>query len=192
MPAATKLTYADYAALPDDGKRYELIDGELLVNPSPVPIHQTIALNIASAFREYFRKHGGGGVFVAPLDIVVSDAIVLEPDIIVIKHDRAGIVGPKNIVGPPHLLVEVLSGSTRRRDEVVKRGIYEQFGVDEYWIVDPDNELVRGYRRKGAAYLPVFDVNTVTGGIITTPLLAEFALPVEDVFSSWGASDVRT
>lgn len=191
MPAATKLTYADYAALPDDGKRYELIDGELFLNPSPLPIHQTVVLNIADVFRAHFRRHGGGGVFVAPLDIVVSDAIVLEPDVIVVRHERAGIVGPKNIVGPPDLLVEVLSDSTRRRDEVVKRRIYETFGVDEYWIVDPMNELVRGYRRTSAGYAPAFDLNTDAGGTITTPLLPKFALPVSDVFRAWSAGAPR-
>jgi Uma2 family endonuclease len=191
MPAATKLTYADYAALPDDGKRYELIDGELVVNPSPLPIHQTIVLNIADAFRAWFRNHGGGGVFVAPLDIVVSDAIVLEPDVIVIRHDRAAIVSAKNIVGPPHLLVEVLSDGSRRRDEVVKRNIYESFGVDEYWIVDPDNELVRGYRRTSRGYAPAFDLNTETGGEIDTPLLPGFALPIAAVFASWSSGAPR-
>jgi Uma2 family endonuclease len=184
MPAATKLTYADYAALPDDGKRYELIDGELVVNPAPVPRHQFIVGNIIAALRAYFRASGGGKALMSPIDVVFADETVVQPDVIAIKSDRLSMIGARNIQGPPHIVVEVLSDGTRRYDEIQKRKLYERFGVDEYWIVDPELELVKIYRRTGGAFVRTGEISTETGGTITTPLLPEFALPIADVFEA--------
>lgn len=180
---ATKLTYDDYVKLPEDGNRYEIIDGELYVNPAPVPQHQVIVLNIAAAFLNYFRAHGGGRVLGSPVDVVLSDARVVQPDVIVMKSDRAMIVGDKNVHGIPNLVVEVLSNSSRRLDEIEKRKLYDQAGVDEYWIVDPELQLVKIYRRAGNTFARAEEIDTDTGGTITTPLFAGFALPVHDVFT---------
>jgi Uma2 family endonuclease len=184
MPAATKLTYADYAALPDDGKRYELIDGELVVNPAPVPRHQFIVRNVLRALDNYFHSHGGGKAVASPIDVVFADETVVQPDVIAIKTDRLSIIGPKNIQGAPHLVVEVLSDGTRRHDEIDKRKIYERFGVDEYWIVDAELELVKIYRSSGDSFSRISEVSTEAGGSITTPLLPDFDLPIADVFET--------
>jgi Uma2 family endonuclease len=186
---ATKLTYADYAAI-DDGRRYELIDGELILYPARTPGHQSIVGNILFAFDRHLRGDCGG-VLMAPLDVVVSDHTVLQPDVIVIKEERAAIVGPANLAGPPNLIVEIVSDDTRDRDEIIKPPIYAHFGVDEYWIADPENELVRAYRRSTGGYVPAFGINTETGGTITTPLLPKFALDIADVFRVWTAGPPR-
>lgn len=180
----TRLTYNDLLDLPDDGKRYELIDGELFVNPSPITRHQRIARILLVRLDNYFTTYGGGEVFGTPFDVVFSDDIVVQPDLMVIQSERASIIGPKNIQGAPNLCIEVLSDSTRRRDEIDKRKLYERGGVDEYWIVDPELELVKIYRRAGAAFERVAEISTETGGKITTPLLPEFELDVNDVFVS--------
>lgn len=180
---ATRLTYDDYVKLPDDGNRYEIIDGELFVNPAPAPRHQTIVLNIASSFRAYFRQHGGGVVFVSPIDVLLAEGNVVQPDVIVITDRRMGILGAKNVQGAPDLAVEVLSDGSRRLDEITKRKLYERGGVDEYWIVDPELELVKIYRRTGAELARVAEISTETGETITVPLLPGFELPINDVFA---------
>src|SRR5207253_7050378 len=116
--------------------------------------------------------------------VVLANDSIVQPDLIVIKSDRSSIIGPKNIQGAPNLCIEVLSESTRRRDEIEKRKLYERGGVDEYWIVDPELELVKIYRRAGAAFERVAEISTETGGKITTPLLPEFALDVSEVFTT--------
>ena len=184
LQTTTRLTYDDYVKLPDDGKRYEIIDGELYVNPAPVLRHQWIVLNIASALHGYFRTSGGGKAFVAPTDVVFSDDNIVQPDVIAIKTERAGLLGEKNVQGAPNLAVEVLSDGTRRIDEGRKRELYARFGVDEYWIVDPELELVKIYRRTATAFERVAEVGTDDGGAITTPLLPGFSLDVGDVFAS--------
>jgi Uma2 family endonuclease len=179
---STKLTYDDYVKLPDDGKRYEIIDGELFVNPAPVPTHQFIIANINAAFKNYGRSHGGR-VAGAPIDVVLADDRIVQPDVIFIKADRFSIIGPKNIQGPPHIAVEVLSDSTRRYDEIKKRKLYESAGVDEYWVVDPELELVKIYRAKDREYTKAAEINTEDGGDITSPLLPGFSLPIAEVFA---------
>jgi Uma2 family endonuclease len=180
---ATKLTYDDYVKLPDDGNRYEIIDGELFVNPSPVPRHQFIVLNIASVLRDYFRARGGGKVLVSPIDVVFADDRIVQPDVLVIKGDRVAIIGAKNVRGVPHIAVEVLSDGTRRYDEIQKRRLYESAGVEEYWVVDPELELVKIYRSSGGVYVLAAEIDTDKGGTIISPLLPDFALPVAEVFA---------
>jgi Uma2 family endonuclease len=179
---STRLTYEDYLELPDDGKQYELIEGELILNPAPIPRHQWIALNIAGELRNYHRQQGGGRALVAPIDVVLAEDVVLQPDVIFIRTERLSIVGEKNIQGAPNIVVEVLSDSTRRRDEIVKRKLYERFGVDEYWIVDPTIESVKIYRRNSELFVRALEISTETGGTITSPLLPGFALDVNVVF----------
>ena len=180
---STRLTYDDYVKLPDDGNRYEIIDGELYVNPAPVPNHQFIVLNIGSAFRVYFRSHGGGRAAGAPIDILLADDRIVQPDLVVIRDDRATIIGPKNVKGAPSLVVEVLSAGTRRYDEIQKRNVYESAGVEEYWIVDPEIERVKIYRASGGTFRHAAEIDTHTGGTITTPLLPGFALDVREIFA---------
>lgn len=181
---ATKLTYEDYVKLPDDGKRYEIIDGELYVNPAPAPRHQWILGNLYLALRLYLDGSGGGRVFIAPLDVVLSSENILQPDLLVIKSERAGLLGERNMQGAPDLAVEVISEGTRRKDVVVKRRLYEKFGVDEYWIVDPEIESVQVYRRHGESLERVMEVSTETGGNITSPLLPNFTLEVNRIFTA--------
>ena len=182
---ATRMTYEEFMALPEEeGKHYELIEGELVLNPAPNLRHQTIVGNLHVEFRLYLRKHRSGKVFVAPTDIVLSPENVLEPDLVIVLADRASrLQMKKNVQGAPHIAVEVLSEGSRRKDEVTKRRLYERFGVDEYWIVDPEIEIVKIYRRSGDVFDRAIEFDTATGGTITSPLLPGFALDVNEVFS---------
>ncbi len=174
----TRMTYEDYVLLPNDGRRYEILDGELYVNPAPVPRHQIIVGNIYFALRS---KLGDCHVICSPIDVVFANDSVTQPDVIAIKSERRSIIGEKNIQGAPNLVVEVLSEGTRQMDEIVKRKLYERFGVDEYWIVDPERELVKIHRREGTAFAGATEIR---GGAITSPQFTGFTLDVTDVFAS--------
>jgi Uma2 family endonuclease len=145
-----QLSYADLESFPDDGLRRELIGGQLFVTPSPITRHQQIVMRLASAFHVHLSSHGGGEVFPAPLDVILSDHDVVEPDVFFVAEGQRGIIGERNVSGVPALLIEVLSEA--RRDRVVKRDLYERFGVPEYWIVDGEADRVEVYRNEGGRY----------------------------------------
>jgi Uma2 family endonuclease len=153
MSARTVLTYADYAALPDDGKRYELLDGELFAMPSPSTWHQVIAANLVWALEGYVRARGIGKVLFAPLDIIFADTSVVEPDVIYVDNQRMSLLARRGVEGAPTLLVEVLSPSTTRWDREVKFALYARYGVPFYWIVDPKARVLEAYRLEGSAYV---------------------------------------
>ncbi len=134
-------TYRDYLELNDD-KRYEVINGRLYEMPAPTPWHQIISRNLEFLFLDFVRKWKLGQVLDAPIDIVLGEKYVLQPDIVFISKERAGIIGDKAINGVPDLVVEIVSPTTIRRDTVVKKEIYESFGVKEYWLVYPDEMAI--------------------------------------------------
>lgn len=180
--SATRWTYEDYAALPDDGKRYEILDGELFVTPSPLAWHQQISMNLTLALGMHVRAHKLGQLFYAPFDVVLSRTDVVQPDILFISAARAEIITRANVQGAPDLVIEVLSDGTRRNDEIQKRNAYDRFGVAEYWIVDPELELMTIYRRDADGFRRVAEVENGPHGVITTPLLPGLSLPIRDVF----------
>jgi Uma2 family endonuclease len=182
VATSTKLTYEDYLELPDDGNRYEIIGGELYVSPAPVPRHQRIVRNLVFALHRHFLDKGGGEVLLAPTDVLLGTGNVVQPDLVVVAAANAAVVKEKNINGAPDLTIEVLSEGTRRRDEIAKRKLYEQAGVSEYWIVDPELETVKIHRRVGSSFERVAEISTETGGTISTPVLPGFTLDVHDVF----------
>jgi Uma2 family endonuclease len=146
----TKLTHADYLLIPDDGMRHELIAGEHFVTPSPSLRHQTVSRNLVRFLDAFVRERRLGEVFFAPLDVILSDFDVVEPDLIFVRQERREILQDW-VRGVPDLLVEILSPSNRRHDEVRKRDLYEERGVEEYWIVDPEVECVEDLPARGQA-----------------------------------------
>ena len=144
------LTYADYAALPDDGRRFELIDGELFEVAAPSTRHQDIVLRLGFAFLDHIRRLGGGKVYVAPCDVVLADTVTVQPDVVYLADADSHRITAPNIQGPPTLVVEVLS--VPRHDLVRKRELYARFAVPEYWVVHPDADRVEVYLLAGAAY----------------------------------------
>jgi len=155
--ANIKFTYHDYVQLPDD-KRYELLEGEFFLVPAPNLDHQRILRKLGTVLSTYVEREHLGEVFYAPCDVLLSDINVVQPDIIFVARDRMAILTEANIQGPPDLLIEILSPSTRKRDLGIKRSLYAKYGVREYWIVDPENKTVSvlswtetGYRIKAVA-----------------------------------------
>jgi Uma2 family endonuclease len=137
VPSAYLLTYDDWLLLPEDGLRYELIDGELFVTPPPNIKHQRVSRDLEFLLMTYLRRSATGELFDAPVGVRLDDRSVLEPDLVVVLREHAGAVGTQVIEGAPDLVVEVLSPGTARRDVGIKREKYRSKGVAEYWIVDP-------------------------------------------------------
>src|SRR3989441_10260228 len=103
-----KLTYEDYVGLPDDGRRYEILDGELEVSPSPAPRHQAVSLGLASILHRHVRERELGSIYCAPIDVTLADSSVVQPDIVFIAAGRESIISRRGIEGPPDLAVEIL------------------------------------------------------------------------------------
>ena len=148
----TRLTYADLQALPEDGKRYELLEGELVVSPAPTPRHQRVVVN-GTVFLRRAEDAGFGFVYIAPIYVVFDVEHTIEPDLLFIRLDRLHIVGDDAIHGVPDLVVEVLSPSTRQRDLRAKLQIYARFGVPFYWIADPVVQTVKPYELTVQGYV---------------------------------------
>ena len=137
-----RMSYADLERMPDDGRRYELYDGELSEVPAPIPRHQRVAFNIAEVLRDYERKHGGL-MFTSPIDIVLDDYNVVQPDVVFFSRERTDAIDMRRAIRvPPDLAVEVISPSTESTDRGKKLRLLARFGVKEYWLIDPlDNTL---------------------------------------------------
>ena len=143
------MTYDQYCLLPDDGKQYEVIDGELFVTPAPTPKHQEIAGELYALLSAYVKANALGKVYIAPVDILLEEHTVVQPDILFIRQERLSIVGEKKVDAAPDLVVEVLSPSTFYKDLRKKMAAYSQFGVQEYWIVDPEKQGIEVHTRSG-------------------------------------------
>ena len=175
-----KFTYADYRNAPED-KRYELLDGELVVSPAPKEIHQRVLGNLYVALRSFVRERGGGRVYLAPFDVVLTDTDVVQPDLLFVSNERAGIVTEDNAQGAPDLVIEILSPSTADRDLTFKRSLYARHGVVEYWVVDPEARTIEVLAlgeddfERAQRY--------VEGQRLTSPVLAGFSLDTDELFT---------
>ncbi len=147
-----RCTYEDYLKTPED-KRYELINGELLMTPSPIPNHQRVSGKLEFVLRKFVTENNLGEVFDAPCDVYLDDENVVQPDILFISKDRLDIIGEKNIQGPPNFLIEIISEHSVYRDMVQKKRLYARFCVKEYWIVIPEEEEIEVYILKDNTYL---------------------------------------
>lgn len=152
MKTGVKLTYSDYLLFPEDGKRHEIIGGEHYMTPSPSTRHQRISRNLEWFFQQHLRSYPAGEIFYAPFDVVLSTYDIVEPDLLFVAQENRQIITDKNIQGVPDLVVEILSPGTSQRDQELKKKLYEQYGVSEYWIVDPDTASVLIFRHSGKAY----------------------------------------
>ena len=140
------LTYDDFAALPNDGPRYELHDGELSVTPTPSLAHQEILLNLAMLLSAHVRRLNVGKVFVAPVDCILTETTVVQPDLLYLDTQRLSLASPRGVEGSPALAVEILSPSTVDVDRRAKLQLYARHRVPHYWIVDPSTRVIDAHR----------------------------------------------
>ena len=146
------LTYEDYCALPDDGLRYEIVDGMLFAEPSPRRAHQEAIGNLFAILHGYVRAHDLGEVYVAPFDVILDPRTTVVPDLVFVVRDHLDIVAERGVEAAPDLLVEVLSAGTARRDRVRKLNAYARLGVRHYWLVDPEAKTVEAFELVEGAY----------------------------------------
>ncbi|MGQ9548597.1 MAG: Uma2 family endonuclease [Roseiflexus sp.] len=175
-PPQGRWTYADYAALPDDGNRYEIIAGVLYMTPAPGTGHQMTSNIIATLLTIHVQFAGHGKVLTAPVDVELAPDTVVQPDIVVVLSANLSRITPSRIIGAPDLVVEILSPGTAGYDRREKQDAYARAGVGEYWIVDPAAQTVElltpapgGYRAhgvfRGQAHLP--------SSVVTLPVPVE-------------------
>lgn len=148
----TSLTYKDYETLPADGRRYELHAGELSVTPTPSPKHQQVSRNLAMALHQHVGANRLGEVLYSPIDCILSDITVVQPDIVYVETGRLATISSRGIEGPPTLVVEILSPSTVQIDRSVKFQLYARHGVPYYWIVDLEARTIEAYHLVGGSY----------------------------------------
>jgi Uma2 family endonuclease len=151
----TRWTYAEFARLPsDDGNRYEIVDGVVVVTPAPSRGHQRISIRLASTLHAFAAGHGLGEVYAAPFDVLFGEGDYFEPDVLFVDRDRLGILSDRGCEGPPDLVVEILSASTAERDRGIKLDRYRLYGVREYWVVDPETRTIEVWDLATGAELP--------------------------------------
>ena len=175
---AVRLTYEDYANMPDD-ERYELIDGELIMTAAPNEPHQEISMFLGWQFIPAVRR-GLGRVYAAPFDVVLSDHDVVQPDLLFVLKENEHIITRANVQGAPDLVVEILSPSTSRRDWNEKRDLYAKYGVGELWIADPDERVFWVMALRDGEYEVVGKYGDTQ--TFSSPTLAGVAIDLREVF----------
>lgn len=174
-----RVSYADLERMPDDGRRYELYDGELAVVPAPLPRHQRALLNLADALRDYSDAHGGE-VLVSPIDIVLSRYNVVQPDLVFFGPSRRHVVkADEPIRVPPDLAIEILSPSTASTDRGRKMRLLARFGLPEYWLVDPVAATIEVYVLVGST----LELRQAASGndAVWSALFPDLVVPLSDV-----------
>ncbi len=181
----TGLNYDDLVVLQDrpefDGRRLELIDGELLVSPTPSDMHQRVSSNLVYALEQHIRPRRLGAVFAAPLTVRLSAENAVQPDILFLNRERASVLDGGIVNGAPDLVMEILSPSTRDVDLTRKRALYERFGVLEYWVIDVDARSVTVLVRADGRYTGV----PVKDGIARSTVLTGFAISLTELFETF-------
>ena len=174
------LTAEDLASFPDDGDRYEIIGGKLIVSPSPTYRHQRVSMKLGTALDSYLSDRPTGVVIAAPMDVYLSRNDVVQPDLLVVLDERSEIIEERGIMGAPDLVIEILSPSSMVHDFLRKTQLYERYGVREYWIVNPESEIVSVQVLDGDRYV-------VTGeygreDTVPSAVLDGFELPLSVLF----------
>ncbi len=174
-------TYEDYLKTPDD-KKFELIEGELIMVPAPNTAHQKILVELGFALKQFIDNHNLGKVFIAPYDVVLSNNVVVQPDILFISNDREKLVDEQNLKGAPDLAIEIISSTSTYRDVVKKKKLYAQFGVKEYWIVYPEEEIIEVNALKNSSFEPykTFEEKDT----LTSPLLKKLEIGLNKIFKN--------
>jgi len=179
IPLKESYTYEDYAKLPE-GAPYQLIGGELVMTPSPTPYHQEISRKLAFKILSFLEKNNLGTLYYAPLDVFLSDRDVYQPDIIFISGGRLEMIGKKKIEGAPDIVIEVLSPGTAYYDLRKKYRAYQEYGVREYWIVDPELKKTEVYENQNKKFKIYSEAEGE--GTVSSKVLDELVISLNEIF----------
>jgi len=187
-PTAAHWTYQDLLRIPDeaDGKRYEIIEGERFVTPSPFEPHQRASRNLFRTLDSFVESRDLGEVYYAPIDVVLADHTVLVPDLVFVAKARASIIEHRGIFGPPDLVVEVLSKGTKSRDIGLKLRAYGAHGVREYWVLDPERRRISIFTLQGQELVKAAEHDS--GDVVSPVALRGFSAPLDRIFGTPPAS----
>jgi Uma2 family endonuclease len=174
-------TYQDYLDLPEDGKRYEVIDGELIMAPAPDTGHQDVSGDLFVDLKIFVKKNKRGKVYCAPTAVVLNEHNVVQPDLLFISNERKHIITEKNISGAPDLIIEIVSPSSGYYDLVEKKEIYGRFGVQEYWIVDPKKQWLEIYFNEDGKFKSIQRLEKT--GIAKSLVLTGFQIELKKLFA---------
>lgn len=180
--ATRKLTYDDYLRLPDDGNRYEIIDGELSVTPAPSTRHQSVVSNLLRLVGSFVYQRKLGRLWTAPLDVLFGRHDNVQPDLVFVSAERMEIVTDAAVQGAPDLVAEILSPSTGTRDEGVKLRLYEREGVQEYWLLYPEKGTLKVFRRHQDRLVLAAELSAAAEEVLTSPLFPGLDLDVAALF----------
>jgi Uma2 family endonuclease len=183
LPSTPKIqfTYEDYLELPDDGKRYEIIDGELYMSTAPTTNHQRIAGNFFGLLFIYLRSHPIGILMSAPLEVFFSKTNLAQPDVVFISNERQNVVKAEHVKGAPDLVIEVLSPGTEKRHRTVKLKMYAKFGVGEYWMAKENTATGEIFRLRDGELVPVARLGK--SDVLTSPLFPGLEIPLNEIFN---------
>jgi len=174
-------TYEDWLKLPDDGYRYEVINGVLYMTPPPRPQHQRVSARLAHRLLNFVEEHALGEVLYAPIGVQLpNQPVPFQPDILFIRAERLDIIGEKNVEGVPDLIIEILSPSNWLYDRREKMEVYEEAGVPEYWIVDPRIRVIEVYVLEEGGFLQKGEYGP--GEVARSQVLAGFEVLVDEIF----------
>ena len=181
LPTQGVWTYDDYALLPDDGKRYEVIRGELYMSAAPRPLHQRVITRLSFFLEGFLENSALGTAFVAPIDVILPEKLgdPVQPDIVVVRRESLHIIDELNIQGAPDLVVEVLSPSNPDHDRNLKYGLYAEAGVQEYWILDPHRRTVEIHVLRSGTYGRHGEWKE--GEAARSVVLEGFSVPVDEI-----------
>lgn len=173
-----KLTYSDYAAK-DDGFRYELINGELIMVPAPSACHQTTNKKLLIKLDEFIESNSLGELFIPPMDVVLDDNNTVQPDILIVLNENVSKIEENAIYGAPDFVVEIISPGSVIKDRHIKKEFYEKSGVKEYWIVDINNQTVEVFQNIDFKF-ELFSYAFEKGKILSY-LFPEFDISIENI-----------
>ncbi|MFP4661329.1 MAG: Uma2 family endonuclease [Halanaerobiales bacterium] len=178
-----KFTYQDYLELPEEpGYQYEVLEGDLIREPSPIVIHQRVSRRLQRILEDYFWEvDPDGEVFDAPLDVTLSDITVVQPDLFYVASNESKIIKEKRIDGVPTLLVEILSTYNPRKDRVQKMNIYKKVGVQHYWIVDPAEKTIECFARRNNTFALL--VTGMDEDVVEHPDFPDMKIPLERLWN---------
>ena len=172
-------TATEYRAMPDDGRRYQIVEGELFMAPAPNTFHQTVQANLLCILRPFVLQHALGTVLGAPYDIYLDEVNVFQPDVLYVTREHASRIGDDGIHGPPDLAIEILSSSTAALDRR-KRTLLAKAGTVEFWQVDPALRQIQRFVFAESMNKPVELVDEPE--TFSSPLFPGLVLATADIF----------
>lgn len=174
-----KTTFIEFEKLPS-GTPCQLIDGEIFMTPSPAFIHQKILGELYFLIKESLKLKNIGTVILSPMDVYLSEEEVYQPDLIFVSNENSDII-KENIKGVPDIVVEILSPSSAYHDLVHKKNTYEEQGVKEFWVLDPEEKSFEIYENQSQKFILISKAKAK--GMVTSKILSDLKLQLETIFT---------